>query len=95
MSAAATHPEIATITVGTMDTSADLRRYAEAEGIGLPVVIDVPDGSPTLMDTWGVTSIPALVRIEADGTVAASNSVVPEVDVEAVFDAFAAGQPLP
>lgn len=88
------YPEVATITVAA-DRASDLRPYASDSILELPIVVDDPEGTPTLMGRWGITVIPSLVLLDRDGAVAGAILMVAGTDLDGVYAALLSANPIP
>ncbi len=85
-------PSVTTVTIATLDQLGSVTGYVNANGIRLPVVND----SGSLLKSWGISAIPALVMLDRSGAVAALRlGPVPASELEQMYAALAAGEPVP
>lgn len=85
-------PSVTTVTIATWDQLGTVTGYVGAKGIRLPVVND----SGSLLKSWGISAIPALVMLDRSGAVAALRlGPVPASELEQMYAALAAGEPVP
>jgi peroxiredoxin len=83
---------VSTLTIATSDQLGTVTGYLAANGIRLPVVYD----SASLAKAWGLTAIPVLVMLDSDGVVVALRAgPVTGPDLEQMYTALAAGEPVP
>jgi thiol-disulfide isomerase/thioredoxin len=95
---AATDPGLDVVTVGVQVEPSSIRPYVEQHGWTLPVVLPNPELSSK--DAWGITGVPTLILIDADGHfVGAYEGWNAEIgtagDIAAVIDALVSDKPLP
>ncbi len=85
-------PSVTTVTIATSDQLGSVTGYVNANVIRLPVVND----SGSLSEAWGISAIPALVMLDRSGAVAALRiGPVPASELEQMYAALAAGEPVP
>ena len=83
---------VATATVDADDHLDALTSYLSANPIRLPVVAD----SGSMMKSWGLDAVPALVMLDRSGAVAAMRvAPVSASDLEQMYAALSAGEPVP
>jgi thiol-disulfide isomerase/thioredoxin len=83
---------VTTVTITIGDQLGTVTGYVKANGIRLPVVND----SASLLKSWGISAIPALVMLDANGAVAAlSIGPIPASELQSMYAALSAGQPVP
>ncbi len=85
-------PSVTTVTIA-FDELGSVTGYVGAKGIRLPVVLD-DDGAR--LQAWGFIGIPGFVLLDAAGRVAALRlGPVPASELEQMYAALAAGEPVP
>ncbi len=83
---------VATGTITTGDQLDAVKSYLSANGIRLPVVND----SGSMMKSWGISAVPALVLLDRGGAVAAIRvGPVSASALEQMYAALSAGEPMP
>jgi peroxiredoxin len=81
-----------TVTVATGDLLGSVTGYVDSKGIRLPVVVD----DERTAQSWGIAEIPVVVMIDRAGLVAAADrGPLSTTDLEAMYAALEAGQPIP
>ncbi|OGO53930.1 MAG: hypothetical protein A2V85_15250 [Chloroflexi bacterium RBG_16_72_14] len=86
------HPEITTVAVA-LDQQRTVRGYLTQHPLTVPVAYDDAD---SLMGAWALNGIPTLVLLDRDGNVAAVHpGPLTGADLQAMYAALAAGDPIP
>jgi peroxiredoxin len=86
------HPEITTIAIA-WDQLGTVTGYVTQHPLTVPLAYD---DANSMMGTWALNGIPALVLLDRDGKVAAVDvGPLTRADLEAMFSALAAGGPIP
>ena len=93
--AARSHPGVGFVSVAWKPAGeSTLKAAIDASGGGVPVVRD--DAGGQIVASWGLTAVPTLALLRADGSVASLTlGPLSTIDRDAMLAALAAGQPIP
>ena len=83
---------VATVAIATDDELDAVTSYLHTNGVRLAVVND----SGSLMRSWGISAVPALVMLDRSGAVAAIRlGPVSATELERMYAALSAAKPVP